>query len=292
MKINLSEIKAPHRKERDQEIEPLANSISDVGQITPIVLNKRNEIIAGKRIYWAAKKNKMAKVDVIYFEKSAIDEEIASLDSNLMVLPLGEVDHDLAIARRKKLYEQKYPETRQYATEPKGTEKAKPFSLDMSDTLGITRRTVERAVERATKSSPSVTNARREGKLSSSVVNELVRLPTSYQDTVLPAVRGKSVAEVKSIVNMALQKDADYAVSKASKPHKKATSILFVERNIDRLKESLENAFKYKVKCEPREAAGLIKKAEEAIELLDKFVDQNTIRHKPILRKHQDAIAS
>jgi hypothetical protein len=286
MKINLTELKAPHRKDRDEEIDKLAASIEEVGMIEPIIINDRHEILSGKRRYYAAKKLKMTNVDVVYFKKDAIDQELAILDSNLMILPLGEVDHDMALARRKKLYEQKHPDTRQHAPTAKSYDKAKPFTKDVSDALGIARRTVERAVERATKASPTVNTIRREGKLSSSAVNELIRLPTSYQDKVLPSVVGKSIAEVKNIVNMALDKDADYAVSKAQKTGK-VNLILVVDRNMDRLKDSLELAFKRKVKADPAHAKGLIKKADEVITLLEKLVEQNIPVYKPILRKHE-----
>lgn len=295
MKVNLTEIKAPHRKDRDEEIDKLVASIEEVGMIEPIILNERNEIISGKRRYYAAKKLKMSKVDVVYFEKAAVDQELAAIDSNLVILPLGEVDHDLALARRKKLYEQKHPDVRQHAPTAQSFSKAKPFTKDVADTLGLARRTIERAVERATKSSPSVNNARREGTLSSSVVNELIRLPTSYQDKVLDSVKGRSIAEVKNIVSMALEKDADYAVSKVSKLGKsvKVNTTLVLGKNMDKLKESLELVLARKIKCEPREAAEMIKKADEVIALLEKFVEQSMPVHKPILRKHvHEKIAS
>lgn len=290
MKLSLNEIKAPHRKERDHKnLSNLVDSIREIGMIEPIVVNERNEIIAGRRRFYAARELKLPKVEVVYFEKSAVDQELASIDSNLMTLPLGDVDHDQALARRKKLYEQKYPETRQYATG--GGEKGKSFTKDVADVIGITRRSVELAIVRAEKSSPAVNTARREGRLSPTVVNELVRLPTEYQNKLLHSVEGKSVAQVKNIVNMALEKDADYAAVRANRAGDKTSSIELVSRNLEKLKESLLNAFKHKVKCEPMEMKSLVQRADEVISLLEKFIVQNTPVHKPILRK-QEAIAS
>jgi hypothetical protein len=219
----------------------------------------------------------------VYFKRDQIDQEIASLDSNLMVLPLGEVEWDLALAKRKKLYEQKHPETRQYATKEEkdsGSEKSGKtagFAIDTADTLGINRRTVERAVERATKSSPSVVLARREGTLKPSVVNELVKLPPVYQDKVLSVIKGKSVGEVRQIVKLALERDADFAVARM----KRVAPGILVSKTMDKLGLALRGALKRKSGVD----MAVVEKAKVLIAMLEKFVEQNTPVHKPILRK-------
>lgn len=289
MKIALNEIKAPHKRDRDiKNISELSESIKEIGLVEPIVLNERNEIISGRRRFYAAKELKLAKVDVIYFEREAIDQELAVVESNLMFLPLGDIDHDQALARKKKLYEQKYPDTRRYASGDSGK---KPFTHEVSNSLGITKRSVELAIARAEKASPLVAAARREGKLSPTVVNALVRMPTSYQDKVLPLISGKNTSEVKKYVELALEKDVDFAIARISKTHDKIAAIDQVEKYCDKLQWAVEESFSSRAKVDAQTIRPVLTKVNEIISLLEKFVEVNTPVHKPILRK-QHSIAS
>lgn len=174
MEINISELKTPHKKDRDtKNNKALKESIMELGLIEPIVINDRNEIISGRRRFFAAKELQLHKVSVVYTNSNSLDQEIACIDANLMTMPLGEVDHDLALAKRKKLYEQKYPESRQFASR-KG--EAVAFTKDVSEIIGTTRRSVEHAIARAEKASHMVNTARRGGTISATVTNATIKI--------------------------------------------------------------------------------------------------------------------
>lgn len=282
MKVKLEEIKISRLNDRDlQSTDSLVESIRDIGLIEPIVINEKKEILSGRRRFLACKKLKLKEVECSYYDKSKIDSDLAVIDSNLLFLPLSSVDHDLALSKRKVLYLQKYPETRQYGANLPGQIS---FTKEVSTVLGINQRTVERAISRAEKATHMVTQARRDKNLSPGIVDNLVRLPPTYQDTLLPEIEGKSISEIKHIVDVALKKDINFALVEAHKKSQVFTSLEMLEKNLLNINLSLNKCLKIKYKYS-QEMIHIIKSANEVMDNLDKFIDQNTPHTAPILRK-------
>lgn len=285
MKIAIAKIKPPVHRPRDKEsLSSLVDSIKEIGLIEPIILNERNEIVSGRRRYFACRELKLTEINAEYLKKEAVDLELASIDANLMILPLGSADYDLSLAKRKKIYIEKYPETRQHASKESGV---LPFTKDVADVLGVTRRSVELAVARAEKASAKVNELRRQGKLSPTLVNALVRMPTSYQDKMLPFIDGKSSGEVKKCVDMALEKDVDFVIARMNKSGGKYSSIETVEKAMNRLEAALIESFTHRAKVDAATIKPVLTRTNEIISLLEKYIEVNTPVHKPILRKQQ-----
>jgi hypothetical protein len=281
MKISIKEIRVGREKSRSNEnIEKLSESMEEIGQVEPIILNARNEIISGFRRFNAAKALGWTKIEAAYFEKTAVDEELASIDANLMSLPLGDVDHDMALARRKKLYIQKHPNTAQHVS--KGEEES--FTDEVSGMLGVSSRTIEHAIARAEKAAPVVNDARREGKISSSVVNALVRLPTGYQIKLLPSLMGKSVAQAKHLVDIALERDVEKAIQVASNSAEGSFAEQ-IKKSLIKATLLLDEAINIDGKFNFADVPGLLDAAKAAKSKITEFMSIQTIPHKTILRK-------
>lgn len=280
MQIELKDIRAPRRNERDnKQLVQLIESIREVGLIEPIILNERKEIVSGRRRFFAVKELEYKKVPILFYTGKQVDQEIAELDANLMVLPLGDLEHDLALARRKKLYQEKYPDTKQHVS--KGNNPS--FTKDTSDRLNVSKRTIEKAVARVENASPALNTARKEGKISSSVAGHLARLPKDYQNKLIPKMEGKKVSEVKKIVDTALKRGVDKAQTLTRRMALEVSPDQ-IHKEQKRLNELLIRAIDNRL--DKSEVAPLLKESQTLINTLQKFIEYYTAP-KTILRKRQ-----
>lgn len=278
MQIELKDIKAPRRVERDSsQLKSLVDSIKDLGLIEPIILNERKEIISGRRRFFAAKELEMKKVPILFYTGDALDQQLAEIDANLLSLPLGDLEHDLALARRKKLYQEKYPDTKQHVSKGKNP----AFTTDTADRLDVSKRTIEKAVARVENASPALNNARKEGKISTSVADHLARLPKDYQTKLIPKMEGKKVSEVKRIVETALNRGMDKANTLTRKMALEVSPDQ-IQKEQRRLSELLKRAIDNKL--DKSEVAPLLKESQALLNTLQKFIDYYTAP-KTILRK-------
>jgi len=71
----------------------LAKSIEQVGLIHPLSINKDNELLAGGRRYSAIKKLGWDKVEVTVVDNSELEQELISIDENLVRKPLSKLKY-------------------------------------------------------------------------------------------------------------------------------------------------------------------------------------------------------
>lgn len=188
----------PEHPRAKTDLADLIGSISAVGIIQPITVSKDGKLLAGKRRLAAAVQLGLTAVPAFMVDLDQVEEEIASIDDNIMHLPLNSFEYDEAMFRRKVLYESKYPNTRAGVA---GAVKSDvpAFTEDAAKRLDVSRKSVELAVNRAKLATPKVKEARAKG-LAPSKVNEIVTLDPLLQDEVLPLLDGKSYGQVKDII--------------------------------------------------------------------------------------------
>lgn len=115
MTININEIiiKDNRRTVNTDKVKSLADSIKEVGLINPVVLTKDHVLVAGAHRIAAYKL--LAINDIAYTVLEHTDElrtELAEIDENLIRNELHWTEQDDALARRKAIYEELYPETK------------------------------------------------------------------------------------------------------------------------------------------------------------------------------------
>jgi ParB family chromosome partitioning protein len=225
--VDLLEIK-DHLDRTKLEISSLVDSLQNTGQINPIVVKPMSggkyRVVAGRRRTSALKslqamtgKKQMALVVIKDLDK--VQEELITIDENIMRQQLTDSELDEALFRRKQLYEELHPETKQHVsggvsknTKPAASDKLSPaFAKDAAKKLHISKRTVERAVARAGKASDKVKQARAQG-LSKSKVDLLVALPQDEQNLLLPVVSKQDVSQSKKLIEEAKRIGAKAAV--------------------------------------------------------------------------------
>jgi len=85
MKIKLSEVKIGARfREKFEDIDKLAESISKFGLIEPIVIDENNELIAGERRYKAHQMLKLEEIEVKYMKDlNSLEKKEVELEENI-----------------------------------------------------------------------------------------------------------------------------------------------------------------------------------------------------------------
>ncbi len=207
----------------ETNIEKLKKSIETVGLISPLVINQNNELIAGGRRYSALKELGVTEVPVYKVEKSDEEQELISIDENLVRKDLTKIEFEKCLNRGKEIYEQLYPEAKKVADEDMQTEEG----INIQDTLpndqrsfidltaektGLSKKVIKSAIERDANSSEKVKEYRQHGELNASQTNEIIKLDKKDQDKVVDLVKDKSTKEVKELVKAIKTKGVDQAV--------------------------------------------------------------------------------
>jgi ParB family chromosome partitioning protein len=146
MKININKINVDPRKRirtsSGKNLEALKKSMKKIGLINPITINDQYKLLAGFRRFMAAVELGWTDIDVVIKKNLTKLEELdIEIEENLKRKDLTPYELDVALAKRKILYEKLYPETKHGAymkkerkkgqkTLPKKSITAKSSSID------------------------------------------------------------------------------------------------------------------------------------------------------------------
>lgn len=118
-RIPVEEVKIRVKRQRSElgDLESLAESLLRYGQLTPIILTRTNDLIAGERRLEAHKMNCVTHIDAVYRDElDELDLEELELEENLQRLQLTWKEEELAKARIHKLRIAKDPKWSQLQT--------------------------------------------------------------------------------------------------------------------------------------------------------------------------------
>lgn len=225
MKLDQLKVKSSYLR-TDTDIEKLKKSIETVGLIQPLVINGNNELIAGGRRYSALKALGIEEAPVVKVHKSNLQQELMSIDENLVRLDLNKVEFEMCLARGREIYEELNPLATKFEEEDLDNVKEdneikadlpndKRSFIDMTaEKTGLSKKVIKSAIERDTKSSPKVKELRSRGDLNASQTNELIKLNPEDQDQIIDRVRGKSAREIKDMVKYIKTNGVEDAIRK------------------------------------------------------------------------------
>lgn len=215
MRIPISEIKInPGRREvLPERVAELAKSISEVGLLNPITLDRGNTLIAGLHRLEAAKLLGWAEVDYTVSSLEGLRAELAEIDENFVRTDLSAIEYGEILLRRKEIYETLHPETKVGVSQAAAMNRAvgrnvsdkmtltsKSFVEDTAEKLGVGKRTVERQIQTAKHLTPEAKAIIRESgaKMTKKDAMKLSRLkPEQQKDAAsqLAAQEIRSMAE-------------------------------------------------------------------------------------------------
>lgn len=147
--VEIASINIP---ENWREIDPVAvdrlkESLASVGQLNAVILNDEQTLLAGMHRILASKELGLTRIRAVFFEGSKLEQELITLDENLVRTELCPFDRCLASARSKEIYEALHPETKQGGKKPQDmAAEVESFGKLAGKLRGVSDRTIRREV--------------------------------------------------------------------------------------------------------------------------------------------------
>lgn len=235
----LNELKATNPYLRlGTDVSELEKSIQTLGLIAPLVISNENVILAGARRYQAMLNLGFTETPVMIVNGNALEKELVSIDENLVRKDLSKIEVESHLRRAKEIYQVLHPhedvvvETApavaadEEAEAPKGKKvvvlPAEKFLNMVSEKTGLSPKQIHEAINRDEMASSVVKEARKNGELSLSQTNEIVKLNKEEQDEAIEHLKELPVREIKKFVKIAKVQGVDKAIAATPNlPHQK-----------------------------------------------------------------------
>lgn len=216
-KRSLSELKVSNPYLRlGTDVSELEASIRTVGLIAPLVITQDNTLLAGGRRYQALLNLGVTEAPVIIVDKGELEQELISIDENLVRKDLNKQEIEGHLRRAKELYQNLNPEEAPEEAELP----AQKFLHSVSEKTGLSPKQIHQAISRDEKASNSVKEARKKGELSISQTNEIIKLEKEDQDMAIEQLKHRPVREIRKVVKLARTQGIDRALKESpERPH-------------------------------------------------------------------------
>ncbi|MGK0367266.1 MAG: ParB family chromosome partitioning protein [Thermoproteota archaeon] len=203
------------------DVEKLVRSIDAVGTINPLIINNDNELLAGGRRYTAMQELGHSEVPVHRVDKTPDEQELISIDENLVRRDLNKVEFEECLYRANQIYNNIYPnlptmeeeiEAEKTNPEERLTEKETFLEFTQKKT-GLSKKAIKSAIDREKQSAPTIKSARLSGDLNASQTNEIIKLDEEDQEKIIDIAKGKSAADIRKMVKKVQQIGFDSAMN-------------------------------------------------------------------------------
>ncbi len=214
----------------ETDVNTLKKSIESIGLINPLTINKENELLAGSRRFQAISELGWAEVDVHVVDRDLLQQELISIDENLVREPLNRMELEKCLNRGRDIYEQINPNASKIdisneSLNPENKLKEKKqektdtdsFAAITAEKTGLSKSVIKRAIKRDALAADSVKQARSQGELNASQTNEIIQLEKDLQEKVLPLITDKTVKEAKKIIKAVKQGGIEAAIEENEK---------------------------------------------------------------------------
>ncbi len=273
--LNLDAIKMENPYLRlGTDVSTLEKSIETVGLIAPLIVNEENVLLAGARRWQALKNLGHKDVPIIRVKKSNLEQELISIDENLVRKSLTSPEVEKHLLRAKEIYCEMAGNDESFKNEllkkrherlaqdsagdtensKAGTQEelslkelaTEEFAEEVSHKSGLSRNQVLKAMEREEKACPELKEAREIGNINVSQANEIIRLNPDEQKEIIPHIAGKTVGELRKLVKEARSVGVKRALeTNIEQPH---------AREYGEILKSFKKAYKV---CEALEIEGI-----------------------------------
>lgn len=214
--LAVADIEIPPRRRELRSVDDLAESIATLGLLNPITVTPQDNgyrLVAGFHRIEACKSIGWETIPAIVRDLSEIDAELAEIDENLIRNELSTLERAEHLARRKQLYESKYPEARRggnYGNQHTGGKQRLndivSFSQDTSSRTGQSERSIQRDVRIADHIPDDVRDALRQTPIADRKVDllELAGMEPSEQREIVNRIVSGDAQTVKDAKNLAV----------------------------------------------------------------------------------------
>ena len=207
------------------DVDTLKKSIESIGLINPLTINKDNELLAGSRRFQAISELGWKEVDVHVVDRDLLQQELISIDENLVRKPLNRLELEKCLNRGREIYEQINPNAikidisnESFNPENKLKDKEQEkidndsFAAITAEKTGLSKSVIKKAIKRDELAADSVKQARSQGELNASQTNEIIQLDKGLQEQVLPLIADKTVKEARKIIKAVKQGGIEAAI--------------------------------------------------------------------------------
>jgi len=188
--ISRIKVKRGRRKVNPEKVAQIAESITAIGLLHPISVNKKYELVAGHHRLEAYKKLGRKSIPAIVTEKG-LKADLMEIDENLIREELSVLERGECLRKRKEIYEELYPQPYKGGPGRGHTEKQRtafvPFTEDSANKTGSSRRYIEQAVQIANNIPPDLKRMIANTELADNKVEllQLARLDHTLQHKVV-----------------------------------------------------------------------------------------------------------
>lgn len=231
----LSELKATNPYLRlGTDVSDLEKSIQTLGLIAPLVISPDNVILAGARRYQAMLNLGFTEAPVMVVDRGPLEKELVSIDENLVRKDLSKIEIESHLRRAKEIYQSLNPgEDEVVEAAPSDEESDAPkikkvvlpaekFLNMVSEKTGLSPKQIHEAINRDEMASSVVKEARKNGELSLSQTNEIVKLNKDDQKKAINHIKELPVRDIKKFVKIAKTKSVQEAIDETPNlPHQK-----------------------------------------------------------------------
>lgn len=232
----LSELKATNPYLRlGTDVSDLEKSIQTLGLIAPLVISPDNVILAGARRYQALLNLGFTEAPVMVVDRGPLEKELVSIDENLVRKDLSKIEIESHLRRAKEIYQSLNPGEDEVVEAAPSEEEdsdapkikkvvlpAEKFLNMVSEKTGLSPKQIHEAINRDEMASSTVKEARKNGKLSLSQTNEIVKLTKEDQKKAFNHIKELPVRDIKKFVKIAKTKGVQEAITETPNvPHQK-----------------------------------------------------------------------
>ena len=140
------------REPREERVQALMGSIGEVGLLHPVTVTPEGVLVAGRHRLKACERRGDEHIAVVVRRLGELEEQLATLDENLIRADYDVLERGEMLAKRKAVYEALHPESvRPQGGRPRANcESDSSFSATTAALCGVDRRTVQTDVQIAT----------------------------------------------------------------------------------------------------------------------------------------------
>ena len=210
------------------DVSDLEKSIQTLGLIAPLVISPENVILAGARRFQALLNLGYTEAPVMIVNRGDLECELVSIDENLVRKDLTKIEIEGHLRRAKEIYQKLNPyESDENVESISVTEDlneeaelkkkrvvlpAEKFLNLVAEKTGLSPKQIHEAINRDELASKGVKEARKNGQLSLSQTNEIIKLKKDEQQKSLAHLKTLPVREIKKFVKIAKAQGVDEAI--------------------------------------------------------------------------------
>ena len=162
IEISAITVGTDRREALPEDVQKMAESMTKIGLLSPITVDKHHALIAGLHRLEAAKLLGWEEIECIVSDLDGLQAELAEIDENFVRKNLSGIEYSDLLLRRKEIYEALHPETKHggnrrsedFKIAKCNLENAKSFIQDTADIKGVHPSTIARQVQTAKNLSP------------------------------------------------------------------------------------------------------------------------------------------